>query len=220
MAGRGANDILSSVFSGTYTFEPGACEKIPLRPAAPLSDAKPPWIENLRPGIDWGNMVPNTNLSFTILDNLSGVDLSSLKIEIDNILYTKDGGNVFNYEGTPRKYKITVDPEKDFIKNEGEKIPVTISARDLAQNLFTLDYTFTVYPISECLDVRPAAPVIKYSTGARNMILILLILIIVLFTTNVWLVTEPPIREKTAVKPKRKKKRIKKSLTKKQKNKM
>lgn len=217
VAGREANDILNTVFSGTYTFEPGVCEGkilLPATPPSPLSDTKPPWTENLRPGIDWGNMVPNSDLSFTILDNLSGVDLNSLKIEIDNILYTKDGENIFNYEGTPRKYKIIINPENDFIKNEGEKIPVSIKARDLDNNLLSLDYTFTAYPISECPEsLRPAAPTIKYSTGARNMILILLILIIVLFTTNVWLVTEPPIedtepvegREKATAKPKRKK---------------
>ncbi len=215
VAGRGADDILNTVFSGTYTFEPGVCEEIPLRPAAPppLSDTKPPWIEDLRPGVGWENMVPNTDLSFTILDNLSGVDLNSLKIELDGILYTKDGENTFTYDGTPRKYKITVNPENDFIKEEGEKVPVNISAMDLAKNLFTLDYTFTVYPVSECL--RPAAPVIKYSIGVRSMILILLILIIILFVTNVWLVTEPPIRE-NAIKAKANlKKRAKKYLTKK-----
>lgn len=209
VAGREANDILNTVFSGTYTFESGSCEGIPLKPAAPppVSDTKPPWLEDLRPGVDWGNMVPNSDLSFTILDNLSGVDLNSLKIKIDNTLYTKDGENIFNYEGTPRKYRIIIDPKNDFIKNKDEKVPVTISARDLTQNLFTLDYAFTVYPTLECPDVRPAAPAIKYSTGARNMILILLILIIVLFTTNVWLVTEPPIREETTAKPKHKKRK-------------
>jgi len=213
VAGRGANDILNTVFSGTYTFEPGICGAGPPRPAAPPSDTSPPRIDKLRPGVDWENMVPNTGLSFELTDDGVGVDLDSVKVELDGVIYNKDGPNQFSHEGDRNTYKITLDPENDFRKEEGEKIPVNIQAMDLNKNLTSLDYTFTVYPVSECPaseDLKPAAPVIKYSTGVRVILWILLLLIIVLFFVNIWLFTEPPIREKVVVKPTRKKSRKRK----------
>ncbi len=207
VAGREADDILNTVSGGTYTFEPGICGPPLLRPAAPSPDTTPPNIENLRPGVGWENMVPNTDLSFDLADDGAGVDLDSVEVELDGIRYSKEGPDSFNYEGGRNRYKITIDPETDFRKAEGEKIPVKIRAKDLNGNQLSLDYTFSVYSVPECPseELKPAAPLVKYSAGARAMLLILLLLVIVLFLANIWLITEPPIKEKTAKKPKRKK---------------
>ncbi|MBN2095781.1 hypothetical protein JW752_00065 [Candidatus Peregrinibacteria bacterium] len=207
VAGRGAEDILSSVASGTYTFEPGICGTAPIKPAAPPADTTPPRVDKLRPGIGWENMVPNTDLSFELIDDGIGVNLDSFQVELDGVSYNREGPNRFNYEGGNKKYNITINPEEDFRKGEGEKIPVSIRAEDLNRNLLSLTYTFTVYSIPECPECLHAAaePITKYSPGARVMLLILLFLVIVLYFVNIWLFTEPPIREEVPAKPKRKK---------------
>ena len=150
IAGENANDILDGVYGAEYTFIPGPC-------VVEVPDLKAPWLENLRPGIDWENMVPNTNITFSIKDDRSGVDLDSLTVQTDDLLYGKKGENTFSYEGRPTDYQIVIDPEDDFITDE--PVTVNIKAKDLSENAMELNYEFTVYPISECpVEVRPAAP--------------------------------------------------------------
>ena len=203
VAGREANDMLTSVFSGTYTFETGSCEpdivrpSAPEEPRAPPPDTDPPYVDNLRPGVSWENMVPNTDLTFDLMDDMTGVDLNSVIVELDGITYTTYSDNKLKYDGNKQKYRIKIDPDKDFAKEEGERIPVNIKAKDLDGNQFTLNYYFTAYPTSICPDdeTRPAAPGITYSRGARYIIWILLIFLLIVLITNVWLVTEPCVRE-------------------------
>ncbi len=219
VAGREANDMLTAVFSGTYTFGPGTCGQETVRPSAskkpltPVPDIHPPHINNLRPGANWKNMVPNSDLTFDLIDDGSGIDLNSIVVELDNIIYTTYSDNKFEYNGNKHRYKIKVNPNLDFAKKEGEKILVSIKAKDFNGNQFSLNYDFEVYPTSICPnDAHPSAPEIVYSKGARNIIWILLIFLLIALITNVWLATELPVKEdKLAVKVKSnlKKQRIK-----------
>lgn len=151
VADENSNDMLNGVWGADYTFEDGPCFVI-------TPDTTPPWIEleDLKPGMDWQNMVPNTNIKFTIQDDKSGVDLDTLTVDVNDLTYTKDGENSFTYEGVAKKYDITINPEKDFI--EEIDVNVTVNAKDNDENeMEPFEYTFGTYTLPEDY-LRPAAP--------------------------------------------------------------
>jgi hypothetical protein len=152
VAGESANDILNGAYGAKYNFVKGPC-------FVEVPDTKPPYIkyEDLKPGMDWENLVPNTDIQMIIRDDKSGVDLDTVTVDINGTLYTKDGDKKFTYEGPNTAYSITIDPENDFILGE-EEVTVKVNAEDLSDNVMDeFVYGFNAYEIP--LEVlRAAAP--------------------------------------------------------------
>jgi len=125
VADMGSNDILSSVGTGNYTFSVGPC----------FPDNQAPRVVSTNPSQGATGIPLNSNVSFRITDNQSGVDLNSLAITIEGISYTKEGDNTFSSSGDLLDYTITIDPAIDFV--DGEQVDVRIEARDLDGNIMS-----------------------------------------------------------------------------------
>jgi len=142
-------------------------------------DNEVPWIENLLPKSGSKNILPNTNITFSIKDDKSGVDLSSLTIKINNILYTEKGINQFSYEGEPNEYHITIDPTQDLL--EQENINIIINAKDIAQNgMPPLTHNFSVYNPPKLEITHKSAPIEDKNKIFPTFIITILIVSIVL----------------------------------------
>lgn len=117
-----SDDLLTGVRNGSYTFAVGEC----------VSDVTPPWVTNPQPAPGSTGVPLSSNTTFHILDNMSGVDLSSLRINVQGIEYNYDGVNRFSYSGTALDYAITIDPIADF--PDGVMVRVEVNGRDLDGN--------------------------------------------------------------------------------------
>lgn len=118
-----SNDILDGVAGASYTFEPGPC----------VDDTTPPWVQNPDPSPGEQGVPLDSNVSFSLRDDISGVDLDSVRVTIDGIDYTLAGPNAFTYTGDPLNYRITVDPIQDFLPDT--PVQVEIRAQDLSNNI-------------------------------------------------------------------------------------
>jgi hypothetical protein len=126
----GAVDLLNSVAGASFTFvDRGYCG----------SDIIAPVVSNVKPLPNSKGNPLNSNISFDISDNLSGVKLSSVRVNIDGVDYVS-GGAGFSSPGDKMKYSITIDPTVDFLVDT--QVRVTIYAEDNAGNGM-IPYVFT-----------------------------------------------------------------------------
>lgn len=174
VANTESQDILNATYGGTYTFESGYCS----------DDSSPPWVEEKEPDHGDMNVPSDSDVEFVIKDNQSGVDLDSLKIDINGTLYTKNGPNFFESSGKKLKYKIKIDPIENFIP----RVPVTvkINAQDLNGNVMQeVVYTFNeLIRVDQCPEpeqLRPAAP----PGFPLSLLLLLLILLALSLLLNI-----------------------------------
>lgn len=120
-----SNDLLTGVTNGSYTFEVGPC----------FADTRAPWVTDPRPTPSSIDAPLDSNVTFHIQDNQSGVDISSLVINVRGVDYTYDGVNRFSYSGDAMDYFITVDPIEDFI--DGVIVRVEVTAEDFDNNVMS-----------------------------------------------------------------------------------
>lgn len=120
-----SDDLLSGVNSGSYTFEVGPC----------FDDTTAPWVSDPAPSPGSIDNPLDSDITFRIRDNQSGIDITTLTIEIQGILYTYDGVNRFSYTGDSMDYQITVNPIEDFI--ESVIVRVEINAEDFDNNVMS-----------------------------------------------------------------------------------
>ncbi|MFZ5365522.1 MAG: Ig-like domain-containing protein [Patescibacteria group bacterium] len=99
----------------------------------PIPDNTPPWVQNPSPQPNQRDVPLDANVSFEILDDVSGVDIDSVAVSIDGILYTLAGANSFSRTGDPLRYFIEVNPIQDF--PDQQAVIVEINARDLRGNV-------------------------------------------------------------------------------------
>ena len=149
-----SSDILNGAYGGTYTFKPGQCG----------GDSTPPAAEEMSPAPGEMNIPLDSKVSFVLTDNLAGVDINSLRVNINGILYTKEGEHRVEYEGKPNKYTISIRPVAKFL--DREPVVVRINGQDLGGNMMQeRKYSFNEYmPVTACGQttateaVRPSAP--------------------------------------------------------------
>ena len=120
-----SNDLLSGVTNGSYTFEVGPC----------FDDTRAPWVTSPGPAPGSTGQPLDSNITFHILDNQSGVDITSLTIEVQGVIYDYDGVNRFSYTGDPMDYAITVNPIADFV--DGALVRVEVNAEDFDNNVMS-----------------------------------------------------------------------------------
>ncbi|MBU0649388.1 carboxypeptidase-like regulatory domain-containing protein, partial [Patescibacteria group bacterium] len=118
-----SNDLLTGVANGSYTFEVGPC----------VDDVSAPWVSDPFPAPNSENVPLDSNVTFRIRDNQSGVDISSIVVEVQGVEYSRDGVNRFISAGDAMDYFITVDPIVDF--PDGVIVRVEVRAQDFAGNV-------------------------------------------------------------------------------------
>ena len=120
-----SDDLLNGVTNGSYTFRSGSC----------AVDVTPPNVLNPDPTPDERDVPLDSNVTFDIRDSQSGVDLDSLTVNVDGVIYTRDGINRFSFVGSPAEYSVVINPDTDFAP--GAPVLVEINASDLAGNGMT-----------------------------------------------------------------------------------
>jgi len=103
-------------------------------------DVNPPYTDGNAPAKSGSGSGTETNITFHLKDDETGVDIDSVSIIVDNVTYTESGTNTFSYSGTPFDYFITIDPNYSF--EEDEIIYVQVNARDQATEMGVASYNW------------------------------------------------------------------------------
>ncbi len=126
------NNILTSVSGGSYTVVDGFC------------DSQRPNIVNVSPANNAVAYPVDGNLSFTITDNDSGVDISSLIVTVvqdgNTIVYEDDDSRLNYTENNPRNFDIIIDPVDDFTPQL--VVDWTVAVSDNAGNTRVQSFAF------------------------------------------------------------------------------
>jgi len=116
-----------------------------------ISDEVSPYVSDIEPQPFSMNNPINTNVSFHINDEGFGVDINSVVVDVQDVIYSISNANLF-YSGSTNDYLIVIDPESDF--NSGDTVHVSIDASDLAiptNQMGTYTYSFEC----EIVDIYP-----------------------------------------------------------------
>jgi len=141
-----SNDLLNGASGGKYTFKTGKCE----------GDVTPPWIEDTKPAPGEMNVPLDSKITFTVRDDLAGVDLKTLNIQVNGIMYSKNGKYRFSSDGKPTQYKITIDPAENFL--DGFPVVIKINVQDLDSNVMSeKTYGFNELMSTRECQLNPAA---------------------------------------------------------------
>lgn len=150
-----SNDFLTSVAGGTYTF---------VTKAFCGTDSQPPAVDTLNPAAGATGVPLNANIKFDIFDILSGVDLDSVTVDVNGVVYKK-GNAGFAYTGAAARYAITIDPTSDFLANS--PVIVKINGKDKDGNVMTTyQYSFN-QPVLD--NASPYVTGASPSAGAKNI---------------------------------------------------
>jgi hypothetical protein len=95
-----------------------------------IEDVQPPYTGEWFPQPGSTGLPIDTNISFNIYDNIEGVDITSVNVNIQGITYTYLN-TTFQYTTIPNGFSITIDPPYNF--SYGEMVTVEIDAADLSQ---------------------------------------------------------------------------------------
>ncbi|MFH0928381.1 MAG: Ig-like domain-containing protein [bacterium] len=139
-----SDDLLTSVGDATFTFVTGPC----------VADTQPPAVSGISPP-NGANGVPlDSEVSFRITDNQSGVDLDTLTVTIMGVTYTKNGVNRFTETGVALDYQISITPIAPFPADT--LVTVRVTAQDLANNVMApYSWSFNRPPLPPAADTQP-----------------------------------------------------------------
>lgn len=140
------DDLLTSVTNGTYTFNSNPCL---------IGDATAPSVTFVSPTNGATNVGINQQIIINITDDLSGVDLSTVTLTVDGVVYLVPGINVM-VSGPPTNYTITFTPPASYPYNT--VIPVQISGQDFSGKPFNENMSFTTQPQPPPPPVPPPTP--------------------------------------------------------------
>jgi len=105
----------------------------------PISDTVPPYVRDLNIANNARVVLLSKNIFFSILDDISGVNIDTVKVQIDSV----DGSyheeflktDFANLAGDKARYDIEIDPTVDF--PDGKEMVLTIYGEDLKANIRT-----------------------------------------------------------------------------------
>ncbi|MCF7858630.1 MAG: Ig-like domain-containing protein [Candidatus Cloacimonetes bacterium] len=107
-----------------------------------IDDIQPPFTGEWLPSPGAVGIPVDTNISFNIYDNIEGVDITSIIVDVQGVQYNYLN-TTFSYLVIPNGYSITIDPNSNF--GYGEMVNVEIDAADLSQPanvMSTFSYSF------------------------------------------------------------------------------
>lgn len=141
VADTNGNDVLTSVNTASYTFESGDC----------VPDTQSPSVSSVSPANGSSNVPLDTDVSFHLQDNQSGVDLNTLSIQLYDVIYDQSHVDV-TIAGIPVDYTVTIDPADDF--PSGTEIVLVVSASDLVGNVMPAKvFSFNKPPVPAAMAV-------------------------------------------------------------------
>jgi len=113
------------------------------------TDTTAPFLTNQSPAENATNVVLDTNISFSINDNTSGVTRNSINCTVNSVDAIVNGvvQTAFNGSGAgitanaSRGYDIVLNPTTDY--TNGQTITIVVSAKDNSENTMTSTYSFT-----------------------------------------------------------------------------
>ncbi len=147
-----ANDILTSVQNQTYTFGTTPCNP----------DVQAPVVTNNSPINGSQDQAYDSNVSFTLTDNQSGIDLNSVSVQVYTSTYTQASPQL-SFTGDPLSYDFVINPVANFPFNTG--ITVVVQAADIAGNVMApRTFSFNA-PDSQA----PTVANVKPANGAKNV---------------------------------------------------
>ncbi|MBC8385074.1 MAG: tandem-95 repeat protein [Candidatus Cloacimonetes bacterium] len=107
-----------------------------------IEDNDAPFTAEWQPAPNSIGVPVDTDIMFNIYDNISGVNLDSIVVVVDGIVYTEPL-ITFNYDNIENGYHITINPVDDFIF--GQTVNVSIDAEDYnnpPNEMTTFNYSF------------------------------------------------------------------------------
>ena len=107
-----------------------------------FADSVPPYVTPLYPTAGSSGIPVDSDVTFYVNDDVDGVDINTVSVNINGIIYTSGSGSFF-YSGTPFSYIITVNPPMNF--QFDDTINIQIDASDLenpANVMPTYSYSF------------------------------------------------------------------------------
>ena len=114
------------------------------------ADEDPPYTSFITPSPGAVGVSPDTDISFRLLDEQSGVDLSTFSLAVNSQTMNINSPGI-DYSGNLLEYHITYDPAQSF--SPGSNVYVEIDVSDFSGNAMnTVSYSFT---IEEGADIEP-----------------------------------------------------------------
>ncbi len=107
-----------------------------------FADSTPPYVTPLYPTAGSNGIPVNSDVTFYISDDVDGVDISTVLVDINGLIYNSNSGS-FYYSGTPFEYYITINPPINF--QFEDLVNIQIEASDLedpANVMTTYSYSF------------------------------------------------------------------------------
>jgi len=120
-------DVNNNIFNNNFSFNV-------------INDNSAPQISNLNPSNNVTGVSITSNISFTISDSVSGVNLSSFSFLFDGQTYDSSS-NLFNITGNSSFYNFTFNPSSNF--DYGEAVSFQITATDFNNNILVNTFRFT-----------------------------------------------------------------------------
>ncbi len=96
------------------------------------ADTIAPYCYLFRPEPGSTDVAVNDRIIFRCADSGVGVDIDSLNVVVDKIIYTRSGANQFTYTGDSSEYEITIDPTYDWASSYAFEVIINVS--DLSGN--------------------------------------------------------------------------------------
>ena len=107
-----------------------------------FADSVPPYVIPLYPTAGSSGIPVDSDVTFYVNDDVDGVDINTVLVNINGIIYTSDSGSFF-YSGTPFSYIITVNPPMNFQFDDLINIQIDASDFEDPVNVMpTYSYSF------------------------------------------------------------------------------
>ncbi len=90
------------------------------------TDVSGPVCNQFDPQQSWTSVLLDDSVSFHCTDAETGVNIDSLKVQLNGISYTKSGTNTFTYAGDSSDYLITVNPSTDFLTQYAFEVVIDV----------------------------------------------------------------------------------------------
>lgn len=137
-----STDILASKTDANMTFSAGAC----------VTDTTPPNISFISPINNQSNVPLNQNITLSLSDSASGVNISTLEILVNGIPYTSSSSEI-TVSGNPGNYSLIINPNAPFFSNFPSNIFVRVT--DFAGNTRQSSIAFN-YPVAPSVSPTPS----------------------------------------------------------------
>ncbi len=117
------------------------------------SDKTSPVCDTFTPEKNKVDIGRGDNITFICRDEGVGIDIDSLSVVVDNILYESSGSNSFTFTGDSSEYFITINPNYDFEKDYA--FEVVVNGADFSENYIEqISFGLATAIFEDCKDCK------------------------------------------------------------------